>query len=44
MSEIWSGRDQTIGFEDTLGLPENRPIFNKASEDLHMAMERRLGL
>ena len=44
MSDILSGRDQTIGFEDTLGLPENRPLFNKVQEDPHMAMERKLGL
>jgi len=44
MSDILSGRDQTIGFEDTLGLPEYRPDFNKAQEDLHLAMERKLGM
>jgi Proteasome maturation factor UMP1 len=44
MSDILSGRDQRIGFEDTLGLPETRPIFNKAQEDPHLAMERKLGM
>ncbi|KAG7361713.1 proteasome maturation factor UMP1 [Nitzschia inconspicua] len=44
MSDIVSGRDQTIGFEDTLGLPEYRPMFNKVQEDPHMAMERNLGM
>jgi hypothetical protein len=42
MNDILSGRDQTIGFDDTLGLPEYRPIFNKAQEDPHLAMERQL--
>jgi hypothetical protein len=42
MSDILTGRDQIIGFEDTLGLPEYRPLFNKAKEDPHMSMERTL--
>jgi Proteasome maturation factor UMP1 len=44
MADVLSGRDQTIGFEDTLGLPEYRPMFNKIQEDPHMAMERKLGM
>ena len=42
MNDILSGRDQSIGFEDTLGLPEYRPLFNKAQEDPHLSMERQL--
>jgi hypothetical protein len=44
ISDILSGRDQTIGFEDTLGLPEYRPMLNKVQEDPHLAMERKLGM
>ena len=44
MSDIVSGRDMQIGFEDTLGLPEFRPTFNKMHEDPHMMMERKLGM
>ena len=44
MSDILSGRDMHIGFEDTLGLPEHRPIINKMHDDPHMMMERKLGM
>ena len=44
MTDILTGRDQQIGFEDTLGLPEFRPTFNRAQEDPHLAMEQTLGL
>ena len=44
MGDILSGRDTHIGFEDTLGLPEYRPIVNKVHEDPHMMMERKLGM
>ncbi len=44
MNDILTGRDQTIGFDDTLGLPEYRPLFNKTQEDPHLAMERQLGM
>lgn len=44
MGDILSGRDMQIGFEDTLGLPEFRPIINKMQEDPHMMMERKLGM
>merc|ERR1712032_1190276 len=38
MYDISVGKDQYIGFEDTLGLPEYRPIINKTHEDPHMVM------
>lgn len=44
ISDVLCGRDQRIGFEDTLGLPETRPIYNRAHEDPHLAMERKLGM
>ena len=44
MGDIISGRDMHIGFEDTLGLPEYRPVMNKTHEDPHMVMERKLGM
>mmetsp|Transcript_38865 Transcript_38865/g.94099 ORF Transcript_38865/g.94099 Transcript_38865/m.94099 type:complete len:147 (+) Transcript_38865:146-586(+) len=44
MTDILTGRDQRIGFEDTLGLPEFRPTFNRAQEDPHLAMEQTLRL
>lgn len=44
MGDILSGRDMQIGFEDTLGLAEFRPIVNKMHEDPHLVMERKLGM
>jgi hypothetical protein len=44
MGDILSGKDMHIGFEDTLGLPEFRPIINKMHEDPHMMMENKLGM
>ena len=44
MYDILVGKDQYIGFEDTLGLPEYRPVLNKTHEDPHMVMERKLGM
>jgi hypothetical protein len=44
MSDILSGRDMQVGFEDTLGLPEFRPTMNKIHEDPHTVMERKLGM
>ena len=44
MSDILSGRDMQIGFEDTLGLPEFRPMMNKTHEDPHTVMETKLGM
>ena len=44
MSDILSGSDMKIGFEDTLGLPEYRPIINKMHDDPHVQMERKLGM
>ncbi|VEU39185.1 unnamed protein product [Pseudo-nitzschia multistriata] len=44
MGDILSGRDMQIGFEDTLGLPEFRPVVSKMHEDPHMVMERKLGM
>ncbi|MGK3743314.1 MAG: hypothetical protein ACI90V_010170 [Bacillariaceae sp.] len=44
MDDILSGKDQQIGFNDTLGLHEYRPIINKVHDDPHMMMERKLGM
>ena len=44
MNDILSGRDMHIGFEDTLGLPEYRPIINKMRDNPHTMMERKLGM
>ena len=44
MFEILSGNDMKLGFEDTLNLPDHRPIFSRAQEDPHAAMERKLGM
>ncbi|CAJ1970145.1 unnamed protein product [Cylindrotheca closterium] len=44
MFEILSGNDMKLGFEDTLNLPDYRPIFSKSQEDPHAAMERKLGM
>lgn len=42
ISEIYSGRDTRLDFEDVLGKPENRPELPRPN--LHLAMERQLGL
>jgi len=44
MHDISCGKDQQIGFNDTLGLPEYRPVMNKVHDDPHMMMERKLGM
>jgi len=44
MHDILTGNDQQIGFNDTLGLPEYRPVMNKVHDDPHLMMERKLGM
>lgn len=44
LNDILSGRDTYIGFEDTLGLPEHRPIINNMHDNPHIMMERKLGM
>ena len=44
MSDISTGRDQTIEFHDTLGLPGHRPVMGKVHDDPHTLMERKLGM
>mmetsp|Transcript_25217 Transcript_25217/g.62139 ORF Transcript_25217/g.62139 Transcript_25217/m.62139 type:complete len:139 (-) Transcript_25217:79-495(-) len=44
MLDILTGNDMKLGFEDTLNLPDYRPIFSKHQEDPHAAMERKLGM
>lgn len=44
MYDILTGNDMKMGFEDTLNLPEHRPLFVKHQEDPHAAMERKLGM
>jgi hypothetical protein len=42
MSDILTGNDMKLQFEDILSLPEHRPLFVKHQEDPHAAMERKL--
>lgn len=44
MQDILTGNDMKLGFEDTLNLPQHRPIFAKHQEDPHAMMERKLGM
>jgi hypothetical protein len=44
MYDILTGNDMKLGFEDTLNLPEHRPLFVKHHEDPHSNMERKLGM
>lgn len=44
MTDILTGTDMKLGFEDVLNLPQHRPIFHRHLEDPHADMERKLGM